>query len=163
MRSISIRSAELAKRAQVNHGSLAALGQQMAERGLVTRCKVQPAKGNATYEYRLGPGVAQPEFRTLNTRRAGIAIGQPTKPLPATKPAASFPPPPKLRKPDDIEVPQLLAKATKASAPDPEVHILERVQAMDENEFASYLRHLAHVWSWGRARKIVGGIVGAAA
>ena len=163
-RPVSIRSAELAERAKVNHGSLSALGQQLVERGLVTRCKVQPAKGNATYEYRLGSGMVQPEFHPLNTKRAGIAIGQPMKPLPVTTPAAPFPPPPVLRGAADIEVPQLPAKKhTRAGEPDPEISILERVQSMDENEFANYLRHLAHVWSWGRARKIVGGIVGAAA
>ena len=86
-RPVSIRSAELAERAKVNHGSLSALTQALEAKGLIIRCKVQPLKGNATFEHRLGPGLAPPGFTPLNTKRAGIALGAPGKPLPVTTPA----------------------------------------------------------------------------
>lgn len=88
-RPVSIYTAELAERAQVNHGSMAVLGKAMEARGLVVRCLVQPAAGNARHAWRMGPGMPVPAFVPLNTKRAGVAMGQPGKPMPVTTPASA--------------------------------------------------------------------------
>jgi len=149
----SIRAAELAARAEVDHAGLSSTVKPLLELGHITRCMVQPSKGPQTYEYRAGMGVPAPAFSPLDTRRAGMALGKPGKPLPVTtkapalstaKPAAA-----------EIAVPSLRAATAKAqAAPGDDVGVLERVQRMTETEFTDYLRHLARVWSWARAQQL---------
>ena len=149
----SIRAAELAARAEVDHASLSSTVKPLLELGHITRCMVQPSKGPQTYEYRAGMGVPAPAFSPLDTKRTSMALGKPGKPLPVTtkapalstaKPAAA-----------EIAVPSLRAATAKAqAAPGDDVGVLERVQRMTETEFTDYLRHLARVWSWARAQQL---------
>ena len=150
----SIRAAQLSDRAKIPHHSLAKAVEPLLTLGHITRCLVTGARGQQTYEYRLGCGAPPPSFKPLNLHKAGGAIGKPGKPLPVTTPApkVSTPKPPAT----EIEVPQLKrAKATTAAPPDSDVELLERLQQMDEPQFTDYLRHLARVWSWGRTRRLV--------
>ena len=149
----SIRAAELAERADVQHASLSSTVKPLLELGHITRCMVQPTKGPQTYEYRLGMGVPAPAFSPLDTKRAGMALGKPGKPLPVTtkaptlstpRPASAWPPVPSLR----------AAAGMAQAAPPDDVGVLERVQRMTEPEFTDYLRHLARVWSWARAQQL---------
>lgn len=150
----SIRAAELAARAEVDHASLSSTVKPLLELGHITRCMVQPSKGPQTYEYRAGMGVPAPAFSPLDTRRAGMALGKPGKPLPVTTkaPALSTPKPAAA----DTPVPSLRAAATAKAqaAPGDDVGVLERVQRMTETEFTDYLRHLARVWIWARAQQL---------
>ena len=149
----SIRAKQLSDRAKIPHHSLSKAVEPLLTLGQITRCLVTGARGQQTYEYRLGCG-APPNFRPLNLRKAGVAIGKPGKPLPVTTPApkVSTPKPPAT----EIEVPQLKrTKATTAAPPDSDVELIERLQQMDEPQFTDYLRHLARVWSWGRTRRLV--------
>ena len=133
-RPCSLRSAELADRARVNHHSLSKCVRSMVESGLITRCLVQPAIGNKTHEYRIGPG--QPmDMRPLDVKRAGVATGNhrsagPQKPLPKTR------------------HPEVVQKTTRPVETDAD--FLARLQAMSADEFAGYVGHLARVWSYGR-------------
>lgn len=149
-RPLSIRSAALAERANVHHNALAKTMAALVQLGKVTACMVQPARGNKTWEYRLAAGIAPPqEFKPLNPARAGVALGQPGKPLPATKPW-----PPKSAS-GEIEIPVLRKVKPPAGDDSTDTALLERVQAMDEDQLADYLKHLVRVWSWGRAQRIV--------
>lgn len=150
----SLRAPDLARRANIRHDQLSQVMRPLVEIGQVTRCLVTGARGQQTYEYRLGCGAPPRTFKPLNLHKAGGAIGKPGKPLPVTAPApkVSTPKPPAT----EIEVPQLKrAKATTAALPDSDIELLERLQQMDEPQFTDYLRHLARVWSWGRTRRLV--------
>lgn len=113
MQPISIKTADLAKKAGVAVGTIQGSLVAAIRRGDVVCCKVTPASGNSYNEWRAGPGVPPPEFKPLNARRAGIAHGAPSKPLPRTTPA------PKVSTPrpgaNEIEVP-VLGRAQPAVA-----------------------------------------------
>lgn len=114
VRAVGIRTADLCKLAQVDAQNLARITKPLVESGQVTVCKVStPGRGGPTNEYRLGGGMATPAFKPLDTKRAGIAHGAPTRPLPVTTPA------PKVSTPrpgaHEIEVP-VLGRAQPAVA-----------------------------------------------
>ena len=138
----SLRAAELAERAGVNHHSLTKCTGALLALGQITRCLVQPARGNKTYEFRLGSGIVQPEPKPLDLRRTKIASAThrgaaPLKPLPVTRPR------------------MILPKARYAPpAGEPDAGMLARIQGMGEDEFRDYIGHLARVWSWGRAKAL---------
>lgn len=95
VRAVGIRTADLCKLARVDAQNLARITKPLVESGQVTVCKVStPGCGGPTNEYRLGGGMATPAFKPLDTKRAGIAHGAPTKPLPVTTraPKVSTPP-----------------------------------------------------------------------
>lgn len=134
----TLRSAELAARAKVNHHSLSKATRALLDLGLITTCMVQPLKGNKTLEYRLGPGRPPVAVKPLNTK----AIAQskhrsssgPLPPIPVIKPAAAAPPP-------------------RATGGTPDAALLQRVQRMGEAEFGEFVSHLARVWAWARKGK----------
>ncbi len=138
----SLRAAELAQRAKVGHSSLAKCTGALLALGQITRCLVQPARGNKTYEYRIGSGVAASDPKPLDVQRANVARAThrgaaPLKPLPTTRPR------------------MILPKARYAPpASEPDAGLLARIQGMDEDEFRDYLGHLARVWNWGRAKAL---------
>lgn len=139
---MSLRAAELAARAKVNHHSLAKCTGALLELGQITRCLVQPAKGNKTFEFRIGAGIP-PNLAPLNPKRAGIAgthrsSAGPLPPIPKTTPAPV--------------VPKATTKLPTAAGDD--AVLLRRIQTMSEPQFRDYINHLARVWSWGRAQGI---------
>lgn len=88
-RHIAIRTNELAERANVDRHNLARIVQPLIDAGQVLVCKITTpgvTRGTPQNEYRLAT-MAQGSFVPLNTKRAGIAHGAPTKPLPITTPA----------------------------------------------------------------------------
>lgn len=105
MRPLSINTSALAEKTGIAAGSVQACLGPALKRGDVVVCKVTPVSDHSYNEWRAGPGIAPPEFKPLNTRRAGIALGAPSKPLPVTTPA------PKLSTPkpgvSEIQVPTL--------------------------------------------------------
>ena len=112
----SIRAAQLSDRAKIPHPNLAKAVEPLLTLGHITRCLVTGARGQQTYEYRLGCGAPPPSFKPLNLHKAGVAIGKPGKPLPVTTPAprVSTTKPPAT----EIEVPQLKrAAAPRDDAP----------------------------------------------
>ncbi len=133
----TLRSAELAARAKVNHHSLSKATRALLDLGLITTCMVQPLKGNKTLEYRLGPGRPPVDVKPLNTK----AIAQPKHrsskgplpPIPVTKPTPAAP-----------------ARVTGGT---PDSALLQRVQRMGEAEFGEFVSHLARVWAWARKGK----------
>ncbi len=133
----SLRAADLAERAKVNHHALSKCVQALVEIGQVTRCLVQPAKGNKTHEYRIGPGRVA-DMKPLDVKRAGIATGAhrstsgPLKALPKTR------------------HPEVVQKAPRRPA-DGDGDFIVRIQAMSADEFAAYVGTLARWWSYGRA------------
>lgn len=70
----SIRSAELAEATGIGINNLGNVLSAAVARGAVVVCRVSgPNGGRPTNEYRIGGGMAAPEFTPLNTKRAGIA------------------------------------------------------------------------------------------
>ena len=132
----TLRSAELAKRAKVNHHSLSKATRALLDLGLITTCMVQPAKGNKTLEYRIGAGRPPVEVKPLNTK----AIAKP-----AHRSTTGPLPPVPVIKPTPAPAPRLLGGM-------PDGDLLLRVQRMSEGEFAEFVTHLARVWGYGRTR-----------
>lgn len=88
-RHIAIRTDELVERADVDRHNLSRIVQPLIDAGQVLVCKISTpgvTRGTPCNEYRLAT-MAQGQFVPLNTKRAGIAHGAPTKPLPVTTPA----------------------------------------------------------------------------
>lgn len=138
---LSLRAAELAAQAKVNHHSLAKCTGALLALGQITRCLVQPAKGCKTFEFRIAAS-DQPAapFKPLDTAKSGVATLKhrsqtPLKPLPVTKPAPA---------------PKPVAYA--ATRIEPDAALLARIQAMNEAQFGEYIGHLARVWAWGRIK-----------
>lgn len=84
MQPLAIKTSDLADKTGIAAGSIQASLAPALKRGDVVSCKVTPASGHSYNEWHAGPGIAPPEFKPLNTRRAGIAHGAPSKPLPVT-------------------------------------------------------------------------------
>lgn len=84
---IGIRTSALAEATGVPKNSIQALLDAAVIRGDLVVCKITNANNVQEREYRAGPGVPPPQFVPLNTRRANIAHGAITKPLPVTTPA----------------------------------------------------------------------------
>lgn len=84
-RNVSIRTEDLCTRAGVTANNLARIVGPLVEAGQVLACKITrpEGRGGPMKEYRLASMVVPP-FVPLNARRAGIAHGAPTKPLPVT-------------------------------------------------------------------------------
>lgn len=90
-RPIGIRTRALSEAAGVPTNSIQALLTPHIASGRLVVCKIT-APGQITQnEYRVGPGVPPPDFTPLKAKRAGIALGQPGKPLPVTQPAPEWP------------------------------------------------------------------------
>lgn len=140
----SLRAAELAARAKVNHHALAKCTAALLASGQITRCLVQPAKGNKTFEYRIGSGTPPVAWVPLDTKKARVASGPVGKPTPRTTPAPTV-----SRAPAVVK-----AAPYPATTTEPDAALLARVQTMSEAEFGGYVAHLARVWAWGRARKV---------
>jgi hypothetical protein len=141
-RPLALRAAELAERAKVNHHSLTKCTGALLALGQITRCLVQPAKGNKTFEFRIGSGVPASDPPPLDVRRSKVARAthrgaEPLKPMPQTRP-------------------RMVPEKTRYTPPpsEPDAGMLARVQGMSEDEFRDYLRHLARVWSWSRAQHL---------
>ena len=114
----SILTPELCARAKIDAGNLSRIMAPLVEAGQVLVCKVTVpgARGGPKNEYRLATGGAVPPFRPLDTRRAGVALGQPGKPLPATTPAPKVSTP----KPGINEIePAALGKPQRDGGPKP--------------------------------------------
>lgn len=86
---IGIRTAALAAATGVPANSISVLLAPHIKSGRIAMCKISTPGAPQQNEYRKGAGVAQPEFKPLNTRRNNIAHGAATKPLPVTTPAPS--------------------------------------------------------------------------
>lgn len=86
-RPIGIRTAELAAKTGVAVNGIQVLLAPHVASGRLCVCKVSAPGRPAQNEYRRGAGVPTPGHTPLNTKRAGIALGQPGKPLPVTTPA----------------------------------------------------------------------------
>lgn len=84
---IGIRTTELAEATGVPAASISVLLLPHIKSGRIQMCKINAPGRPSQNEYRKGIGVAAPDFTPLNTKRACIAIGAPTKPLPVTTPA----------------------------------------------------------------------------
>lgn len=84
---IGIRTNDLAVAVGVPATSVPVLLAPHVKSGRIQVCKVSSPGAPTQNEYRKGIGVAAPDFVPLKPRRAGIAIGAPTKPLPVTTPA----------------------------------------------------------------------------
>ncbi len=98
---LAIRTAELAQKTGIDGGSITAFLAAAVRAGRVVMCKVTSGDSKkVTNEYRKAGGLAPPEFKPLNTRRAGIAHGAPAKPVPVTTPAPTLSTP----KPDVTEI-----------------------------------------------------------
>ena len=87
---VGIRTTALAEATGVGTNSIQVLLDPAVLRGDLVVCKITGPTGRIEREYRAGPGVPPPAFVPLNTRRAGIAHGPATKPLPVTTAAASL-------------------------------------------------------------------------
>ncbi len=82
---ISIRTADLATACDIAPGSIQAMLSGPVAAGEIYVCKVTLPGVRAFNEYRKGGGQAVPEFRPLDTRRAGIAQSTADqKPRPST-------------------------------------------------------------------------------
>lgn len=86
---IGIRTTALAEATGVPKNSIQALLEGRIKSGELVVCKISGASGQQEREYRAGPGVAPPAFVPINTKRAHIAHGGATKPLPVATPAPS--------------------------------------------------------------------------
>ena len=108
---IGIRTGELSDATGVPKNSIQAMLEGRINTGELVVCKITNASGREEREYRAGPGVPPPDFKPLDTKRAGIARGGVTKPLPVTTPAPSLSTP----KPtvDAICTPTLITKKTQ--------------------------------------------------
>ncbi len=90
-RPIGIRTRALSEASGVPTNSIQALLTPHIESGRLVVCKIT-APGQITQnEYRAGPGMPPPGFTPLKTKRAGITLGHPGKPLPVTTPAPEWP------------------------------------------------------------------------
>jgi hypothetical protein len=118
---VSIRTNELAEATGIDSANVAASLAIAIRNGLVVVCKVTSATGRATNEYRAGPGVPPPEHKPLNTRKAGVASGAPTKPLPVTRPAVQLSTP--VAPANEIDIPVFIkqtAQPAPSSSPTPQ-------------------------------------------
>lgn len=86
-RPIGIRTAELAAKTGVAINGIQVLLAPHVASGRLCVCKVTAPGRPAQNEYRRGAGVPPPSHAPLKPKRAGIALGQPGKPLPVTTPA----------------------------------------------------------------------------
>jgi len=86
-RPIGIRTAELAAKTGVAINGIQVLLAPHVASGRLCVCKVTAPGRPAQNEYRRGAGVPTPGHTPLNTKRTGIALGHPGKPLPVTTPA----------------------------------------------------------------------------
>lgn len=86
-RPIGIRTAELAAKTGVAINGIQVLLAPHVASGRLCVCKVTAPGRSAQNEYRRGAGVPPPSHAPLKPKRAGIALGQPGKPLPVTTPA----------------------------------------------------------------------------
>lgn len=87
---IGIRTKALAEKAGINPNSISVLLAPHVASGRLWVCKVTVPGSPAQNEYRKGSGVAIPDMKPLSGKRAGIAVGAPTKPLPVTTPAPAL-------------------------------------------------------------------------
>lgn len=92
-RPIGIRTAELADKTGVPANSILMLLAPHVASGRLCVCKVTTPGRPPQNEYRRGAGMPPPSHTPLQPKRAGIALGQPGKPLPVTTaaPAVSSP------------------------------------------------------------------------
>lgn len=98
----SIRTPELCRLTGITANNLGRAIQPLIDQGKVIMCKItRPGPGGSVKEFRLGAGMVQAGQVPLNPRRAGIAHGAPTKPLPVTTPAPKVSTP----APDVCEIP----------------------------------------------------------
>jgi len=74
---VGIRSPELAAASGVPAKSITALLATAVAKGRVVVCKITVPGASAQNEYRKGGGLPPPEFKPLNTKRAGIARSTP--------------------------------------------------------------------------------------
>lgn len=89
---VGIRSPELAAISGIPAKSITALLAIAVARGRVVACKITRPGHQTQNEYRKGGGLPPPDFKPLNTKRTGIAIGQPAhRGGTATAPALSTP------------------------------------------------------------------------
>ena len=86
---IGIRTAELAAKTGVPANSIQMLLAPHVASGRLCVCRVTLPGRPQQNEYRRGAGVPSPVHIPLNPKRAGIALGQPGKPLPVTIAAPS--------------------------------------------------------------------------
>lgn len=70
---VGIRTNELEQKTGIPTKTITALLSPQVTKGMVVVCKVTAASGQTVNEYRTGPGAPPPEFKPLNTKRAGIA------------------------------------------------------------------------------------------
>lgn len=82
----SNRTAELATKTGIPANSIQVLLAPHVASGRLCVCKVSAPGRPAQNEYRRGAGVPICDPPPLRTKRAGIALGQPGKPLPVTTP-----------------------------------------------------------------------------
>lgn len=115
---VGIRSTALAKKTGVPSKSITALLGPAVAKGLVVVCKVTPATGQVFNEYRTGPGVPPPEFKPLNTKRAGIATFNAAVRQVVAK---SLVPVSRSVAPREPEVPVFLLKSNSSTTPQPAV------------------------------------------
>ncbi len=92
-RPIGIRTAELAAKTGVPANSILMLLAPHVASGQLCVCKVTTPGRPPQNEYRRGAGMPPPSHTPLQPKRAGIALGQPGKPLPATTPPPAIWPP----------------------------------------------------------------------
>lgn len=92
---INIRTAELAAACAIAPGSIQAMLAGPVARGEIYVCKVTPPSGRAFNEYRQGGGQPAPEFKPLDTKRAGVALSTAHQ---APRPTLSKPPQPEVGK-----------------------------------------------------------------
>ena len=132
----TLRSAELAARAKVNHHSLSKCTRALLEQGQIVGCMVQPASGNKTMEYRIGPGVPPTAHKPLAAtgsdvaKRAHRSASSELPPVPVTRPAKPWAPPNTGRDAD----------------------LYQRVQRMSQGEFGEFVGNLARVWGFAQGR-----------
>lgn len=124
---IGIRTTDLAEATGVPAASVSVLLAPHVKSGRIQMCKISTPGSPQQNEYRKGIGVPT-DFKPLNTRRAGIARGATTKPLPVTTPAPSLSTPkppvaaistPVFIKPTQPEVVALAQKTPAAEARPP--------------------------------------------
>lgn len=137
----SLRSADLAAAAGIDHHSISKCTAGLLALGQISRCLVRPAQGQPTYEYRIGPG-RPPVMAPLDTRKAGVAGAPMISRPPMVPPKATAPARPVVQYHD---LPSYPAQSGATDAA-----MLARIQAMNEAQFGQYVSHLARLWAWGR-------------
>ena len=134
---LGIRTSDLAERAGIPRGSVQAMLAPYVASGRLLCCKVSVPGNPPQNEYRSGAGVATPEFKPLDARRAGIARNTAHVRPASSMPAVAVSQPADKREP---EVPVFL-KSSSSTTPQPEVGNTGSVQSeqtsADEHAVAS--------------------------